>query len=48
MFPWSYVQYPKNLHNFHNDLPFLPERVKTENLKWKWWKNEILKLEAFS
>ena len=23
-----YVQYPKNLHEFHNDLRFLPERMK--------------------
>ena len=22
------VKYPKNLHNFHSDLPFLPERMK--------------------
>ena len=22
------VEYPKNLHNLHSDLPFLPERVK--------------------
>ena len=22
------VEYPKNLHNLHNDLPFLPERMK--------------------
>ena len=22
------VQYPENLHEFHNDLPFLPERMK--------------------
>ena len=21
-------QYPENLHNFHNDVPFLPERMK--------------------
>ena len=25
------VQYPKNLHNLHNDLPFLPERMKILN-----------------
>ena len=24
------VEYPKNLHNLHSDLPFLPERLKTE------------------
>ena len=22
------VQYPKKLHELHNDLPFLPERIK--------------------
>ena len=22
------AEYPKNLHNLHNDLPFLPERMK--------------------
>ena len=22
------VEYPKRLHNLHNDLPFLPERMK--------------------
>ena len=22
------VEYPKRLHNLHNDLPFLPERTK--------------------
>ena len=22
------VEYPKDLHNLHNDLPFLPERMK--------------------
>ena len=27
------VQYTENLHNLHNDLPFLPERMKIENLK---------------
>ena len=24
------VQCPENLHNLHNDLPFLPEGMKTE------------------
>ena len=24
------VQYPKKLHDLHNDLPFLPERIKIE------------------
>ena len=22
------VEYPKNLHDLHSDLPFLPERIK--------------------
>ena len=22
------VKYPKRLHNFHNNLPFIPERIK--------------------
>ena len=26
------VQYPKNSHKPHNDLPFLPERMKTGKL----------------
>ena len=24
------VEYPKNLHNLHSDLPFFPERLKIE------------------
>ena len=24
------IQYPENLHNLHNELPFLPERMKIE------------------
>ena len=24
------VQYPEELHELHNDLPFLPERIKIE------------------
>ena len=24
------VEYPKNLHGWHGDLPFLPERVKID------------------
>ena len=24
------VEYPKNLHDLHNDLPFLPERMKID------------------
>ena len=27
------VKYPKNLHGFHEDLPFLPERMKTGKCK---------------
>ena len=27
------VQYPEILHDLHNDLLFLPERIKTENFK---------------
>ena len=27
------VEYPKNLHNFHSDLPFLPERMKISKCK---------------
>ena len=26
------VQYHENLHNLHNDLPFLPERMKIEKV----------------
>ena len=24
------IQYPENLHEFHDDLPFVPERMKIE------------------
>ena len=27
------VQYPKKLLNLHNDLPFLPERMKIEKVE---------------
>ena len=27
------VQYPENLHNLHNDLPFLPKRMKIEKFE---------------
>ena len=27
------VQYPDNLHNLHNDLLFLPERMKIEKVE---------------
>ena len=26
------IQYPKILHELHDDLPFLPERIKIENV----------------
>ena len=26
------VQYPEKLHGLHSDLPFLPDRMKTEKL----------------
>ena len=25
------VEFPKRVHNFHNDLPFLPEIMKIKN-----------------
>ena len=27
------VQYPEKLHDFHNDIPFLLKRIKTEKLR---------------
>ena len=27
------VQYPEKLHDLHNELPFLPERMKIEKIK---------------
>ena len=27
------VQYPENLHNLHNDLPFLPERMRIKKVE---------------
>ena len=27
------IQYPEKLHELHNDLPFLPERMKIENIE---------------
>ena len=27
------AQYLKKLHNLHNDLPFLPERIENENVE---------------
>ena len=27
------VEYPKNLHDLHSDLPFLPERLKIDKCK---------------
>ena len=32
-FPEVDAQYPKKLHELHNDLPFLPERTKTEKVE---------------
>ena len=26
------VEYPKNLHDLHSDLPFLPERMKIKKM----------------
>ena len=28
-----YVQYPEKFHELHNDLPFLPERMKLEEVE---------------
>ena len=27
------VQYPESLHNLHNDLPFLPEKIRIEKVE---------------
>ena len=32
-FPESDVQYIENLHELHNDLPFLPQKMNTEKAK---------------
>ena len=32
-FPEVDVQYPEKQHDLHNDLPFLPERMKTEKVE---------------
>ena len=34
------IKYPENIHELHNDLPFLPERMKT--VRWKIWEVEKL------
>ena len=28
-----YVQYPEKLHELHNDIPFLPEKMKIEKVE---------------
>ena len=28
-----FFQYPRKLHELHNDLPFLPDRMKIEKAK---------------
>ena len=30
---YSDVQYPEKMHNLHNDLPFFPERMKTQKFE---------------
>ena len=40
------VEYSENLHDFHNHLPFLPEKMeinKCEKLVWVW----IIKITTF-
>ena len=32
-FPEVDVQYPEKQHDLHNDLPFLPDRMKTEKVE---------------
>ena len=34
------VEYPENLHDLHNDLLFMPERMKVNNCNNKKQKNE--------
>ena len=37
------VKYPKNLHDLHSDLPFLPERmkiIKCNKLVWNLYDNK--------
>ena len=34
------IDYPKELFNFHNDLPFLPERKKVEKVEKLIWNIE--------
>ena len=43
------VQYPENLHNFHNDLPFLLEKMKIEKFekKFKKFKRSIKPWSSF-
>ena len=37
-----FVQYPEELHEFHNDLPLLPEKMKIKEV-WKLVTNFIIK-----
>ena len=43
------VQYPENLHNFHNDLPFLLEKIKIKKFekKFKKFKRSIKPWSSF-
>ena len=44
-FPANDSQYPESLHNLHNDLSFLLERMKTEKVKEKLITNLLDKTE---
>ena len=38
------LEYPKNLHSFHNNLPFLPERMKIKKCSGSEKKNSLFNL----
>ena len=41
----AHVEYPKELHDSHNDLPFLTERTKTkkcQKVKFKFYNKESM------